>query len=316
MNRPFFSLARYSLKFSTATIGDAERTLIGFDLGAGSISKGITPNVKKKLTGRSKDNGLYDENGNYYSNGSLIFVIMGSRVTYASVGDEVFFELCKSGAPEEISAAIKNGADINALDSDGWTPLMFAVYRSDPEVISVLLNAGADIDATVLNTAIYGINSLEVPIISLLLEHGANINEREEGASTFLMEAVRHGNPELISFLVKAGADVNARDKYGNTALMKAADSPRTDNKSSVTSILLQAGADVNARNVRGQTALMNAALSPKPDMIRVLLDGGADPNVQDDDGKRAIDRVDLFYIRQNFAAYKETYQILDEVTK
>ena|GEM_PF-1677335 len=62
-----------------------------------------------------------------------------------AISDDEFLELCASGTPQEIEAAIKDGANVNAIDEYGETPLMIAARSNrDPEVISVLLQNGAD----------------------------------------------------------------------------------------------------------------------------------------------------------------------------
>ena len=56
-----------------------------------------------------------------------------------------FFELVKTGMPQDVQAAIRNGADVNAWFFNGRTPLMCAAgFNKNPEVTTVLLKAGAD----------------------------------------------------------------------------------------------------------------------------------------------------------------------------
>jgi ankyrin repeat protein len=61
---------------------------------------------------------------------------------------EDFFELVKDGSSEEVQKAVNAGANINARDKYGYTPLMDASYGNEnPEVIEVLLESGAGINA-------------------------------------------------------------------------------------------------------------------------------------------------------------------------
>jgi ankyrin repeat protein len=56
-----------------------------------------------------------------------------------------FFELVKTGMPQDVHAAIRNGADVNAWFFNGRTPLMYAAgFNKNPEVTTVLLKTGAD----------------------------------------------------------------------------------------------------------------------------------------------------------------------------
>jgi len=52
------------------------------------------------------------------------------------------FEIAKDGTPEEMKAAIESGADIEARADKGWTPLHFATFNTNPEVITTLITAG------------------------------------------------------------------------------------------------------------------------------------------------------------------------------
>jgi hypothetical protein len=101
-----------------------------------------------------------------------------------------FFELVRTGTPQDVQAAIKGGADINARDVDGMTALMYAAqYNSNSEVISVLLKAGAD------------------------------VKTKAEHSETVLMAAAMNNeNPEVVMMLLKAGADAKAKDNNGFTA--------------------------------------------------------------------------------------------------
>jgi hypothetical protein len=101
-----------------------------------------------------------------------------------------FFELVKTGTPQEIQAAISNGANVWARGKNGLTPLMAAADQNrNPEVIIVLLKAGA------------------------------NVNAQDEYGWTPLIHAVIDiQNPKVITTLLKAGANAKAKDKLGMTA--------------------------------------------------------------------------------------------------
>ena len=53
--------------------------------------------------------------------------------------------MCKTGHFEEILSKVQEGIDVNTRDENGWTPLMYAAwYNQNPEVVKILLEAGAD----------------------------------------------------------------------------------------------------------------------------------------------------------------------------
>lgn len=162
---------------------------------------------------------------------------------------------------------IENGADVNAPDKRGYTPLMVS---HDPEMAVLLLDAGAKID-----------------------------QKRNDGGTALMWPTTA----EMIKFLVSRGANVEARNKEGETALMLAAEGNRAGGYATVAGNLnafLDAGADPNARDHQGRTALMHAATHAVYhsgsidedevflDRIKLLIERGADPELRDSNGDTA----------------------------
>jgi uncharacterized protein len=161
--------------------------------------------------------------------------------SWAAAGTLV--EAAKASDSAMALTLIRDKADVNAAESDGTTPLHYAVYHDD------------------------------VPLVEALLKAGAKAQVANRYGSTPLLEAAVRGNPVVIEKLVKAGADVNAGNPDGQTALMILA---RTSNIAAA-KILVGHGANVNG--VEGwhrQTALMWAAAESQPAMVKLLLDHGA----------------------------------------
>ena len=94
------------------------------------------------------------------------------------------------------------------------------------------------------------------------------------------------GHPSTAHILVDAGADVGAvaRNEMRVQPLHAAAAAKQIE----IVRLLLDSGADPNARQQAGYTALMECARGGRDDMVRLLLDRGADPSVVNDDGKTA----------------------------
>ncbi|MCP5146161.1 MAG: ankyrin repeat domain-containing protein [Gammaproteobacteria bacterium] len=154
----------------------------------------------------------------------------------------------RDGSQQEALASIKSGSDVNLAESNGTTPLHWAVHNGEPALVDALIKAGANVNA---------------------------INHY--GASP-MSEAALLGDDRIIARLLKAGANPESPNADGQTALMVVA---RSSNVKAA-ELLLKHGADVNAvEKWRGQTALIWAAAQSQPDMVKLLLDHGADPNAR-----------------------------------
>ena len=150
-----------------------------------------------------------------------------------------------------VMALLSAGADVNAQDKDGKTPLICAARNQSPEVIIALLKAGAAVNARSTDRG---------------------IPEYEDGGMTPLIAAAGYNkNTVVITTLLKAGADVRSQDKNGQTALIYAV---RFNSNPNVITTLLKAGADPKTKDNSGMTALDYAKSNTKlkgTDVLRQL---------------------------------------------
>ena len=118
-----------------------------------------------------------------------------------------------------VQKKLDSGADANARDEWGFTPLHFAAaFNDDPDVITALVDAGADMNAL----------------------------DKEWGATPLHWAAWSNDNPGIIIALLEGGADPNARDARDSTPLHAAADQ---SNNPSIVLTLVESGADLTLRD-------------------------------------------------------------------
>ena len=181
---------------------------------------------------------------------------------------------------------IDKGADVNAKDKNGTTALILAADKSNSEIVSFLIDKGADVNAKGGNgTALMlAVNKSNAEFVGFLIDKGADVNAKDKNGTALIL-ATDKGSAEIVSFLIDKGADVNTKDSLGYTALMKAAGRGHT----SIMRILLDKGADVNTRTNDGYAALTHAAGSGHTDIVRTLIDKGADVNSKSSIGYTAL---------------------------
>ena len=146
----------------------------------------------------------------------------------------------------EIKELIDAGADVNAHNEWGLTPVMLAAqYNHCVAVLNALIASGADI------------NEAEPKYRSNALHLAANSSK----------------NPKIIDALLAAGANIDARNYLGETALIMAVNgNPETK----VTTQLIKSGADVNACDYQGHSVLEYARAAKRTYVINLLKEKGA----------------------------------------
>lgn len=200
------------------------------------------------------------------------------------------------------SFLIENGADVNAIDGAGFSPLVYAVLDKFKEGINLLIKHGASIN-TKYN---YGSTILaftdDVEITELLIQHGARFDEvLTDGTNRALFNAVSKGNEEVVRVLLKHGLNITNQVEALKWAI-------RQPSKSMV-EILIKGGVDINAKDkdrnmplaiavsmLKGKDCLRSGKEFKKQnkndvrEIIELLLIKGANPNATFSCGMPALE--------------------------
>ncbi|RBQ99534.1 hypothetical protein FVER53263_12914 [Fusarium verticillioides] len=164
------------------------------------------------------------------------------------------------GYTEVAELLLEKGADIEASDSyGGFTPLGLAASMNHSGVTRLLLDKGANVEATnqVGHTPlISAARSGSEAVAKLLLNHGAHIEATDKSGGTPLIWAARAGSEGVIEHLIHHGAKVNVSEYSGFTPLREA----RKKGHDAVEKLLLRAGASIDGSSPELSTSLHEAA--------------------------------------------------------
>ncbi len=252
---------------------------------------------------------------------TLILLLLAALPALA--GSAELFAAIRSGDARAVKGHLREPAARGERNADGLTPLQYAVMTAGPRVMREILDAGADVNAATAD----GVTALHMAAYDpektrLLVSRGANINAATKAGETpLLVAAARSGAMETIAFLLSKGADVTAKASggfSGPTALHRAAangdlpllrlllangakvaDAPNVARAAAFghcrecLRLLLEAGA---AADTPGRSALQDAAASGDVEMVRMLVDKGANVNAADRRGYTALMRAALSY--------------------
>ena len=184
----------------------------------------------------------------------------------------------RQGDIEAVKQHLAAGADVNAIDHEGNTPLHHAVYNDQTEIIRLLIDKGAEVNGkrkaannekgvAPLHTATW---RSTIETMELLIDNGADVNMKRADGAIALHYAVWFGLKEKAEFLLSKGSDVKARDgnNEGATPLHVAVwKSPNNG----IVELLIENEADVNDKNNSGETPLDWAIKFDETDIADLL---------------------------------------------
>ncbi len=196
----------------------------------------------------------------------------------ARVDAPIFWALMLGNA-ETLELLIKNGADVNAPNRLGDTPLGATTTQSAQTLkfVEILLKAGADVNGGGYPLLVMAVRDGKNDLRQLLLKHGAKLDVTAKNGDTVLSMAARAGDLEMVKQSLVAGVDINKKDMVGATALFEAAAQGHLD----VVKYLLEKGAKVDIKAQTGSVLYYAAASESRNalEVVKVLIAQKADPN-------------------------------------
>lgn len=180
------------------------------------------------------------------------------------------------GDASEVRSLLEAGVHPDAADAAGRTAITHAAYGGYPDVVRLLVDAGADVD-------------------------------RQDGTrANALLSTGETGFVAVLEEVLRGAPDLTRTNRFGGTALIPAADRGHVE----TVARLLATDIDVDHVNDLGWTALLEAVLlgdggSAHTQIVRLLVDAGADVSIEDRDGKTALEHA-------RAAGYEEIVGILE----
>ena len=195
--------------------------------------------------------------------------------------------LCSTKVIQEIH---DHGAQVNAVNNDGATPLLLACSTAQEEAVKLLLRAKADPNIAYAD----GDTSLHASIaadcnketILELIDYGADLNAINTRGRTALLLGCFYRHLDSVTVLLRAGADPIIADEEGFSCLHAAVDGYCSKDNLRA---LIDHGALIDATRKDGTNALLRACKTGQSESVRFLLDAGADVNNVKPDGNSCL---------------------------
>ncbi|MBT2496443.1 ankyrin repeat domain-containing protein [Microbacterium sp. ISL-59] len=178
--------------------------------------------------------------------------------------------------------------------SDATQDLLIAAGDGDADAVRAALDAGAAIEGRGdggMTALVAATKADQVDAARALIEAGADVNAKDDIQDSAYLYAGARGHDEILRLTLESGADLTSTNRFGGTALIPASERGLL----ATVEILLEAGVDPNHVNNLNWTALHEAIVlgdgsSRYVEVVRALIDGGADIGIRDGDGVLPVD--------------------------
>ncbi len=166
--------------------------------------------------------------------------------------------------------------------------------------------AQAELDQRLIRAA----KANDAGAVAELIRAGGNVNAKDALQDSAFLYAGAEGFNEVLQLTLAAGADVRSTNRFGGTALIPASEHGHVE----TVRILIAAGVPVNHVNKLGWTAMQEAILlnnggPGQQEVVRQLLDAGADPGIRDPQGRTALENAERLGFAEIAALIRERHQ-------
>ncbi|WP_157148972.1 ankyrin repeat domain-containing protein [Brachyspira pilosicoli] len=238
----------------------------------------------------------------------FVILFLFNILLYSKTLDELLFSAVENNNIKKVQSYLEQGANCNALDSYDRTALINASVSGYNDIAKLLIEEGTDVnirDKAGATALMYTARDTNYEMVEFLLKNGADVNIRDTEGDTALYYSIEHNSRgqknetenaiKILNLLIKYGADVNTKNDKGTSLLdVSYRISESFDKNKEMFKILVENGFDLESRIKADRsdydyTPLMIAVYKKDYDMVKYLLDKGANPNTANNENKTAL---------------------------
>jgi ankyrin repeat protein/L-ascorbate metabolism protein UlaG (beta-lactamase superfamily) len=222
---------------------------------------------------------------------TAIFLAVATTLSaqQASTPAAELLDLFQNGKTPEILKILAEDPEVVKTDmGSGMTPLHYAAYYGNQSVFDYLVQQGADINAKDrrgLSPVWFTVSGQQPKMLQKLIALKADLNIKNTEGDNMLMRAITARDPEIVQILLDQGFDPMFRNPYGLTPVSHAAGMNSVD----IIKLLVARGADLKSSGSEQISVFQRATVARGAETLHYLMDQGFDPNEKDSRGRTPL---------------------------